>query len=180
MATDVSFDIQLTVDFRCVATPAVMEAAASRLFRRMSIEHPTADSDNPTNPFLVESPSQHVVVSRQKRLLAIGMAGVVGLGSYGIMVALLFGVMVAIAGETMPAPSYVGAFLKSPPGRTFLFLSNAAIPIAILLGLFCYSRIMKAQRLIQEAVRKREELRRQVASIRQLTRDIPTETETQS
>lgn len=143
----------------------------------MTIEQPITDSGNATNPFLVESPSQYVVVSRQKRLLAIGMASIVGLGSYGIMVALLFGVMVAIAGETMPAPSYVGAFLKSPPGRTFLFLSNAAIPIAVLLALFCYSRIMKAQRLIQEAVRRREELRRQVASVRQLSRDQSTETQ---
>ena len=146
----------------------------------MTIEQPTTDSGNATNPFLVESASRQIVVSRPKRLFAIGMACVVGLGSYGIMVALLFGVMVAIAGKTMPAASYVGAFLKSPPGRTFLFLSNAAIPIAVLLALFCYSRIMKAQRLIHEAVRRREELQRQVASARQLTRDIPTETEIQS
>lgn len=137
----------------------------------MNIERPIADSGNPTNPFLVESPSDRVVLSRQKRLLAISMASVVGLGSYGIMVALLFGVMVAVAGETMPAPSYVGAFLKSQPGRTFLFLSNAAIPIAVLLSLFCYSRIMKAQRLIQEAVRRREELRRQVDALRHMQND---------
>ena len=146
----------------------------------MTIEQPNADSGNATNPFLVESPSQHVLVSRQKRLLAIGMASIVGLGSFAIMVALLFGVMVAIAGQTMPAPSYVGAFLKSPPGRKFLLLVNAAIPISILLGLFSYSRIMKAQRLIQEAVRRRDELRQQVASIRQFAKDESTNTETQT
>jgi hypothetical protein len=146
----------------------------------MTVEQPITDAGKETNPFLVESPSQHVVVSRQKRLLAIGMASIVGLGSFAIMVALLFGVIVAIAGQTMPAPSYVGAFLKSPPGREFLLLANAAIPISFLFGLFCYSRIMKAQRLIQEAVRRREELRRQVAGVRPFTKDIPKETENHS
>lgn len=133
----------------------------------MKLEQSDKIVDADTNPFRVESTAHRVVVSRQTKTVAAGIACLVGFGSFAIMVALLFGIVVAIAGQTLPASAYSGAFLKSESGKRFYLLGVAAIPIAMLLGLFCYSRIMRAQRLILEADLRREDLKAQLAMMKQ-------------
>lgn len=133
----------------------------------MKLEQSEQNVDTNANPFRVESTSHRVVVSRETRAVAIGIACLVGFGSFAIMVALLFGIVVAIAGQTLPASAYSGAFLKSESGKRFYLLATATIPVAMLLGLFCYSRIMRAQRLIMEATLRREDLKAQLAILKQ-------------
>ncbi len=105
--------------------------------------HPKPESSSAlsgaANPYDVGSVGAQSIPT-ERRAAAIALAVLVGVGSFVIMSALLFGITVAVAGNTMPAISYSGAFLSSGPGRRFLLLASAAIPIALLLGIFCYSR----------------------------------------
>lgn len=139
----------------------------------------SASSSGAMNPYDVGSAGAQSI-STERRAAAIGLALLVGVGSFVIMSALLFGIVVAIAGKTMPAISYSGAFLSSGPGRQFLLLASAAAPMALLLGIFCYSRVMKAQRLIHEASIRREELRSQLQSLLQAERSTIASKETDS
>lgn len=149
--------------------PAILEVC--RLPRIMTTQEASsrpilsgADMNSVANPYHVV-PGVASSLPRDRRAAAIGLSILVAVGSFLIMAALLFGIVVAIAGTTMPAMSYSGQFLKSEPGRRFLLLTIAAVPIALLLGIFCYSRITRAQRLISEASLRREELRAQLQSL---------------
>jgi hypothetical protein len=135
----------------------------------MITDPPSADQTHTSNPFLVESTVPRVPVSRRKHAIAVAIGFVVGVGSFAIIAALLFGIVVAIAGKTMPPPLYVGAFLSSVPGRRFFAIMISALPISLMLGLFCYSRVMRAHRLMLEAALRRDELRKQLASLRKAT-----------
>lgn len=139
---------------------------------------PTSACRLGTNPYDV-TPVAAWSVPGDRRAAAVGLACLVAVGSFVIMAAMLFGIVVAIAGTVMPAMSYSGQFLNSEPGRRFLLLATATVPISLLLGVSCYSRVMRAQRLISEASIRREELRAQLQILLRAERSAvaPNETE---
>lgn len=120
---------------------------------------------NEPNPYEASS-AAHFPLTFRQQLLAATVGIVVFASSVIIMLALQFGIMVAFAGRSQPTPVSLPAILSSRLGTLATIGVIAIVPVSLLLGTVSALRVLRIQRTLADAERKRFDLRENVENLR--------------